>query len=66
MRCDLMTNQGAGGLEHIFLRPPLKEFNRFIVDINIFLLTSMFIRIRARPPATMVAKTASLVVDGGP
>jgi hypothetical protein len=34
------------------------------VEINLFMLTSMFNRIRALSPATMVAETASLVVGG--
>jgi hypothetical protein len=33
--------------------------------MNLFLLTYMLNQIQARPPATMVAKTASIVVGGG-
>jgi hypothetical protein len=36
------------------------------VVINLFLSTSMFNIIWARPSATMVAKTASIVVGGRP
>jgi len=35
------------------------------VEINLFMFTSMFNRIQAHPPATMVAETASIVVGGG-
>jgi hypothetical protein len=34
------------------------------VEINLFTSTFMFNQIRARPLATMVAKTASIVVGG--
>jgi hypothetical protein len=33
--------------------------------MNLFMFTSMFNRIRARPPTTMVAEMASIVVGGG-
>jgi len=45
--------------------PPSKQFNRCNVEINLFLLISMFNRIQARPLVTMVAETASIVIGGG-
>jgi hypothetical protein len=35
------------------------------VEINLFTSTSIFNRFMARLPATMVAKTVSIVVGGG-
>jgi hypothetical protein len=35
------------------------------VEINLFTSTFMFNQIRARPLATMVAETASIVAGGG-
>ena len=43
----------------------LIDLIKLMYKINKIMFTSMFNRIRARPPATMVAKTASLVVGGG-
>jgi hypothetical protein len=34
--------------------------------MNIFMYFAMLNQIQAHPPATMVAKTASIVVGGGP
>ncbi len=67
------ATQGAVGLEHILSKAAIKEFClieyinvEINVEINLFLSTSMFNRIRARPTATMVAKAASTAVSGSP
>jgi hypothetical protein len=58
----------VGGLVHTFAVAAIKGFclNHLInVEINLFTSTSIFNRFMARLPATMVAKTVSIVVGGG-
>ena len=43
-----------------------KYIHKIKLFINIFLSTSMFNQSWAHPPATMVAKTASIVAGGRP
>ena len=46
---------------------PVQKINHTTINRrgHLFMFTSIFYRIRARPPATMVAETASIVVGGG-
>jgi hypothetical protein len=61
-----MPPEGWAALRMFVPMPPPKQINRFHkVEINLFLLTSVFNQIWARPPATMVAETASIVIGGG-
>jgi len=45
---------------------PVRKINHTTINCrgHLFMFTSIFNRIRARPPATMVAETASIVVGG--
>jgi len=58
----------VGGPAHVRSYATVKAIKKIPlikVEIILFLLTYMFNRIQARSPATMVAKTASIVVGGG-
>jgi hypothetical protein len=58
-----------GGLAHVCSKAAVKAIELILiieVEINICMSTSMFNHIRACPPATMVAETASIVVGISP
>jgi hypothetical protein len=52
---------GLGSLAHVHSKVAINK-----VEINIFMSTSMFNQIQARPQATMVAEMASIVAHGSP
>ena len=61
-----MLPEGWAALCMCVPMPPLKRFNRFNKCRNKFSYVDLYVhQIWALPPATMVAKTAPLVVSGG-